>query len=426
MALRDTLAAPFVVEPSNGHTHTFVFLHRFPPTTTDDELPAKVLASKRTKSHKTLAAQFPTVRWVFPFAKTGARPYGNLTATDKAAVGLLPSSTPYITQVLLQEARRIGGLQNVILGGQGETAVAAHEAMGSFPEISAVVRNKGELAISEFLNETLRSPLWEDPLVDPKLAGFVAMHGEGREVTRDISAYGVASKLDNTKDTKVNTSIVANTKHRFIRGGFKVTTATWDGRRIDEVAEFLEGLGVYRVVDEKERESKETLAPKDRQKKEDDQDEFEKTARDKYLEELAKDKKENETLITQVRRRIEADKATRQYRLDREREARKAREEAEAKAKEEGKAGSIAGDSQDSIFGGQEVEVSPKRHPAKKRKTKSNGRRLDEFDEKAWEDPRSATGDVSAARMRALGLVQDVAQGETVKEDSKETDVIDG
>ncbi|GAB1315476.1 hypothetical protein MFIFM68171_05686 [Madurella fahalii] len=96
MALRQKLSKPFVVAPSSesDHTHTVVFLHRFPESTADEELPSKVLSAKKTGNHKNLLEQFPTIRRVFPYLKTGARPYGDLTPQEKRTIGLVPGSTP--------------------------------------------------------------------------------------------------------------------------------------------------------------------------------------------------------------------------------------------------------------------------------------------------------------------------------------------
>ncbi|KAK0624123.1 hypothetical protein B0T14DRAFT_193393 [Immersiella caudata] len=197
-ALRQTLTKPFVVEPTMDHTHTVVFLHRFPETTTAAIIPSKVLSSRRTKNHKTLTKQFPSVRWVFPYAKTGPRPYADFTADDKDAVGLADANTrsPYITQILLQEAKRVGGLDKVVLGGQGETAIAAHESMACFPEITTAMRDE-ESAVEEFMKGTFYAPKWTDPAAHPKLAGFVGMHKDDGEVTRDAALRGVAAKARN-------------------------------------------------------------------------------------------------------------------------------------------------------------------------------------------------------------------------------------
>ena len=225
MALRQKLSKPFVVPPLSDHTHTVVFLHRFPESTSDEELPNKVLSAKRTRNHKTLQEQFPTVRWVFPFAKTGPRTYGNLTVQDKVAVGLANSSTPYIAQILLQEAKLVDGLDNVILGGQGETAVAGHEAMTSFPELGASLRSDVAQVV-KYLSTTFHSQSWTDLAMHPRLAGFVGMHAEAREVTRDVSSHSIASKVPNNPP-RINTSIVVNTPHCFIHGGYKTQTVTW-------------------------------------------------------------------------------------------------------------------------------------------------------------------------------------------------------
>jgi len=328
--------------------HTVVFLHRFPESVPDDQLPFKVLASKQTKNHKTLSEQFPNIRWVFPFAKTGARPYGNLSAADKVAVGLAPSSVPYITQILLQEAKLVGGLDKVIFGGQGETAVAAHDAMSSFPEWRPSAQSSATDA-AHFLQKTFYTPAWTDIAADPRLAGFVGMHAEDREPTRDISNYSIAKKTANSPP-RINTSIVVNTPHCFIHGGYRVTTATWDGRRIDDFAKFLANdVGVHREVEAVVvAPGDDLLTPRDRDKtlekpKDDGLNDVQ-----KYALELAKDKKENEALVEKIRRRIEADKVERKFRQAREREARAARElrtrqAAEAREPDKSESGDAAG-----------------------------------------------------------------------------------
>lgn len=60
--------------------------------------------------------------------------WSNLSAEEKRELGLTVPGVPYVTQVILQEAGRVGGLDKIILGGQGRTAEAAHDAMSSFPE----------------------------------------------------------------------------------------------------------------------------------------------------------------------------------------------------------------------------------------------------------------------------------------------------
>ncbi|KAK0716136.1 hypothetical protein B0H67DRAFT_554510 [Lasiosphaeris hirsuta] len=447
MALRQTLSKPFTVEPTTDHTHTVVFLHRFPEATSDADLPDKVLSAKCTKNHKTLREQFPGIRWVFPFAKTGGHPYGNLTAKDKAAVGLSATQarSPYITQILLQEAERAGGLDHVILGGQGETAVAAHEAMASFPEISAgTLRPRSEQLpygreVANFLRDTFHAPGWTDAVAHPRLAGFVGMHADSREVTRDIARYGVASKAPNDAPW-VNTSIVVNTPHCFIHGGYKVQTTTWDGRRIDDFARFLaEELGVYRAVDPQETQpgGKETLTPKDRsQQKELVEKKKELNDAQKHALAMAKDKKANEALADKIRRRIEADKVERKFRQDREYQARLAREAREAEAQAQAQAqGSSSTKGQSSSksqsrnpgFGpmddeddedhfdrseygvvhrrddddGDQLQYRPKKRSGKQ----PPGRRA--AGESEWETPSGVRGEMSEAQMRAFGLISE-------------------
>lgn len=324
MALRQKLVKPFVVDPAEGHSHTVVFLHRFPESTTDEELHNKVLSQKLTNNHKTLREQFPTVRWVFPFCKAHARPWNNLSAEDRVAVGMTLSSLPYITQIILQEAERAGGLNRIILGGQGETAEAAHEAMSSFPEARTnAYDNKEELAAFMWEKFTLTSA----NLDDLKLAGFVGMHAQDGQLTRDVKNFGMMTKGIPTKQ-KINATIIKNTPHRFIHGGYKLQTTTWDGKRIDDFAAFLMSIGVDRLPDSSQGQgSNETLTPKERPepgttrgKRIDAKDEL--NDKQKYALEIAKDKKAQEEQKQKALRRIEADKVERKIRQERERQKR--------------------------------------------------------------------------------------------------------
>ncbi|KXX77646.1 hypothetical protein MMYC01_205981 [Madurella mycetomatis] len=406
MALRRKLSKPFVVEPTLEHTHAVVFLHRFPESTSDEELPRKVLSAKRTRNHKTLREQFPGIRWVFPFAKTGARPYGNLSADDKTAVGMATTHrSPYITQILLQEAKRAGGLDRVILGGQGETAVAAHEAMASFPEIRSTLRNQPD-EVASYLRDTFHTPSWTDIATHPRLAGFVGMHAEEREATRDIANYGIASKEPNDPPL-VNTSIIINTPHCFIHGGYKVQTTTWDGRRIDDFAKFLAvDLGIYRVADPEGQPGRnETLTPKDRREQKQAESKEELNDAQKYALELAKNKKENEALVKKIRQRIEADKVERKFRQQRERQARGI---LSYNADAQIPSGSAKGGDDDDVVhrdggeGGYENEVP--RLPKRPRKQLPGRRAAGDAD---WETPSGIRGEMGEARMRAFGLISD-------------------
>lgn len=324
MALRQRLARPFVVDPAEGHSHTVVFLHRFPESTTDQELRNKVLSEKLTRNHKTLREQFPAVRWVFPFCKAHARPWNNLSAEDRTAVGMTLSGLPYVTQVILQEAERVGGLDRIILGGQGETAEAAHEAMSSFPEAKASAYSSDEeLAAFLWDNFTLTSA----SLDNFKLAGFVGMHAQDGQLTRDVKNFGMMTKGIPTKQ-KINTTIIKNTPHKFIHGGYKLQTATWDGKRIDDFATFLVSIGVDRLVDSNQGQaSNETLTPKERPepgaakgKRIDGKDEL--NDMQKHALQVAKEKKANEEQKQKALRRIEADKVERKIRQERERQKR--------------------------------------------------------------------------------------------------------
>ncbi|KKY30831.1 putative phospholipase carboxylesterase [Diaporthe ampelina] len=326
MALRQRLVRPLVVDPADtsSHSHTVVFLHRFPESTTDDELRNKVLSEKLTRNHKTLREQLPTVRWVFPFCKAHARPWNNLSAEDRAAVGMTLGSLPYITQVILHEAERAGGLDRIIVGGQGETAEAAHEAMSSFPEAKAsAYDNEEEMAAFMWDNFTLTSA----HMGDLKLAGFIGMHAQDGQLTRDVKNFGMMSKGIPTTQ-KTNATIIKNTPHKFIHGGYKLQTSTWDGKRIDDFATFLVSLGVDRLTDsDRGKPSNETLTPRDRPdpaaakgKRIDAKDEL--SDMQKYALELAKQKRAEDAQKQKVLQRIEANKVERKIRQERERQKR--------------------------------------------------------------------------------------------------------
>lgn len=324
MALRQRLTKPLVVDPADDHSHTVVFLHRLPESTTDQELRSKVLSEKLTRDHKTLREQFPTVRWVFPFCKAHARPWNNLSAEDRLAVGMTLGSLPYVTQVILQEAERAGGLDRIILGGQGETAEAAHEAMSSFLEAKAsAYDSEEELAAFMWENFTLTTT----NLNDLKLAGFVGMHAQDGQLTRDVKNFGMMSKGIPTKQ-RINATIIKNTPHKFIHGGYKLQTATWDGKRIDDFAAFLASLGVDRIANSNQGQgSNETLTPKERPdpaamkgKRIDAKDEL--NDMQKYALQVAKEKKAKDEQKQKALRRIEADKVERKMRQERERQKR--------------------------------------------------------------------------------------------------------
>jgi hypothetical protein len=144
---------------------------------------------------------------------------------------------------------------------------------------------------------TPSTPSWTDIASDPRLAGFVGMHAEDREPKRDVTSYSIARKTPNNNPPRINTSIVANTPHCFIHGGYKVQTATWDGRRIDDFARFLaEVVGVHREVDPKElvKEGREELTPLDRTIQPEKEKDDGLTEAQKYALEVAKEKKANE------------------------------------------------------------------------------------------------------------------------------------
>lgn len=329
MSLRQNLTKPLVVEPTDEHTHTVVFLHRFPVETTEEELSQKVLARKLTKNHKSLQEQFPAVRWVFPHAKAHARHWSNLSADDKAELGLNMGGLPYITQIVIQGSRLVGGLDRVILGGQGETAEAAHEAMTSFPEPSKTQRANPE-GITEFIQEYFQS--WTEM---SQLAGFVGMHAEGGTVTRDVKNFDIVSRPKLPRARTISGTIVANTPHKFIQGGYKVQSTGWDGKRIDDFTCFLTEIGVRRteasVINKHSDFGIGQLTLKDRSGsqhrhiKADAKDGLNDVQKHALL--VMKEKKATEENRKTILQRIDADKVERMIRQERLMQARLALEE---------------------------------------------------------------------------------------------------
>ncbi|KAK8054006.1 alpha/beta-hydrolase [Apiospora saccharicola] len=343
MALRTNLTAPFVVSPLVDHTHTVIFLHRLPATADDKALRAKVLSSKQTKDGKTLRLQFPTVRWVFPHAKlhnNSDKYWSDLTPEDCTAAGLeLGHGRPYISQLILQEAQRAGGLDKVVLGGQGETALAAHDALDRLRQTM-----EGYTATSimqAFVEAQMDAHM---PGLQPwKLAGYVGMHPDNDQTTRDQRDFWLVSKFSGgeggdeqkpaaarTVKNNINNSIIRNTPHEFIRGGYNEISATWDGRRIDEFAEFLANIGIARGDPGTVSHTIPTpspfrpkpvsgpiQAPSSTKPNHSNKDEM--SAQQKHAEEVKQQKRRDEEAKKRILRQIEDDKEERRLRQERER-----------------------------------------------------------------------------------------------------------
>ncbi|KAK9771741.1 hypothetical protein SCAR479_11529 [Seiridium cardinale] len=246
MSLVQQLSKPVAIGPTGDHSHTVVFLHRFPAETTRQELGYKVLAKKKVSVSTTLQNQYPTIRWVFPFPKlhlikqrSRASHWENLSPSDITELELEDKGIPYITQIIIREAHMVGGLDKIIVGGQGEAAIAAHAAVNRIPEIPSGVRNKPE-DLRNFIQRTFPGS-WTD-ISQFKLAGFVGMHGVNDGSTPDQRTYLLVSRFWNKGSVRDN--IVVNTPHKFIHGGIKKPDDRNDGIRILEFAEFLESIGV--------------------------------------------------------------------------------------------------------------------------------------------------------------------------------------
>ncbi|KAK8115944.1 alpha/beta-hydrolase [Apiospora sp. TS-2023a] len=343
MALRQNLTAPFVINPLVDHTHTVIFLHRLPATDDDKALRAKVLSSKQTKDGKTLRLQFPTVRWVFPHAKlhnNSDKYWSNLTPEDCTAAGLgLGPGYPYISQLILQEAQRAGGLDKVVLGGQGETTLAAHDALDRLRQTMEGYATPS--AMHTFIEAEMMAHV---PGLQPwKLAGYVGMHPDNEQTTRDQRDFWLVSKFSRgegvdeqqpvvarTVKNNINNSIIRNTPHEFIRGGYKEVSATWDGRRIDEFAEFLANIGIARGDPgtishtiptpppfRPKPVSGPIQAPPSMKLNHSNKEEM--SAQQKHAEEVKQQKRRDEEAKKRILRQIEDDKEERRLRQERER-----------------------------------------------------------------------------------------------------------
>ncbi|KAK7931549.1 Acyl-protein thioesterase [Apiospora marii] len=360
MALRQNLTEPYVVKPLSDHTHTVIFLHRFPESTDDKTLRTKVLSTKLTKDGKTLRLQFPTVRWVFPHAKLhddgNDKHWNDLTPEDCAAAGLeLGPKAPYVAQLILQEAQRAGGLDKIVLGGQGETALAAHAALNRLRQTMSGYAP--DSAMHAFVTAQMEAHL---PGLEPwKLAGYVGMHPDDKQTPRDQRDYWLVSKFTggkcdgdeqpvpdtvSTGNSNINDRIVRNTPHEFIRGGYKNTSPIWDGERIDDFAEFLARIGIARGEPGKAAYAASlNLRPKPAlgpiqapSAKPKDSNKGELSAQQKYAQEVKEQKKRDEEYRKRILLQIEDQKAERKLKQERERVGRFFAEQAALERKARG------------------------------------------------------------------------------------------
>ena len=154
------------------------------------------------------------------------------------------------------------------------------------------------------------------------MGGFVGMHAKDGPATRDESDYLLSRRTSSGRI--VNHSILRQTPHKFIRGGYKTQTITWDGPRIDAFAWFLTSLGIKREGYEEDLPSTDpsALAPKQRPVEEKKDTKPELTPQQRHMNEIKADKKANEETRRLILLRIEEDKRNRRYRKERERAAR--------------------------------------------------------------------------------------------------------
>jgi hypothetical protein len=270
------------------------------------------------------------VRWVFPHAKLHdgpergrdyKSPWSGLSPEDIAVLEPEDTGVPYITQIILREATLIGSLDKIIVGGQGETAVAAHDAITSFPEITSFLGQKPD-AVQEFIPKHLPGQATE--LGQPRLAGFVGMHAPNKVTTRDQRGHWLTTQFSSRK--KVNECIVTNTHHQFIHGGFKTTDHSGDGCRIDEFEAFLASAGVVRAdqVPITNQPKPKKLGPVQAPETQDDEKaaklQHELSERDKHLGLIKKQKAQTKEAHERAMMRIRDDRIERRVRKERQRQ----------------------------------------------------------------------------------------------------------
>ncbi|KAI1857813.1 uncharacterized protein JN550_013011 [Neoarthrinium moseri] len=230
---------------------------------------------------------------------------------------------PYITKIVLREAKLAGNLNRVIVGGQGETAIAAHGAITSFPEMPDGLSAQS-LDGQRFIDSALHSSSTE--LSQLRLGGFVGMHGQGDEATRDQRTLWLMSKFANKQ--KINDTIVLNTPHEFIHGGFKNPNSPGDGTRIDDFAAFLSSIGVPRTEKSPtvHRKVERKIGPLSAADTLDSQSaevaarlKHELTEQEKHQQRLKKQKQADSEARERVRQKIEDDKLDRKDREERQR-----------------------------------------------------------------------------------------------------------
>ncbi|KAI1499754.1 hypothetical protein F5X99DRAFT_430358 [Biscogniauxia marginata] len=251
MSLLEKLAPPLVVEPTKYHTHTVIFLHLFKQDTDEAEVRQKVLSEKRTKNGKILRKQYPSIRWVFPHAKLhpdlgNGQPdsdyWGNLTPEDKEALGMKTDiEIDYINNIIRKEAKRVGGTNKVFLGGIGIGCAAASNALKAFKPFRYDIADSLPKYEKLFVRSVFHNRSWAR-LADVQLAGFIGMQKYDAKPNNDVVDFWL-SKKTYLRPT-VHQTLLKNTPHTFIRGGYKYTNDKWDGHRIDMFSRFIGDLGV--------------------------------------------------------------------------------------------------------------------------------------------------------------------------------------
>ncbi|KAI0016990.1 hypothetical protein F4780DRAFT_757134 [Xylariomycetidae sp. FL0641] len=269
MADVTTLRRPWVITPTSKHTHTVVFLHQQNPDASAVKQFKRLLSEKKTKNGVTLREQFPSVRWVFPRAKlftengdslTGTKVWTEVSEADLARLDLLDQTgrsdtigRRYITGVVSKEAGLVDHTDKLILGGIGTGSEAAFEVLRQFPGFCQQTSKSGFLESCARGNEPkdgrIRVRFGNDywaKVEDVKFGGFFGMLGYDAKPTGEERDSWVLTTHMQGKIT-VQGELFENTPNRFIRGGYRYTKENWDGHRVDEFADFLSEIGVYRI-----------------------------------------------------------------------------------------------------------------------------------------------------------------------------------
>lgn len=157
------------LDPSNPHTHSFIFLHGL--GSTGNRFGSSFLTS-RDSDYKTLQESLPGCKFIFPTAKKNRSTVFKRTRVNQwfdkysldsplqreyLMVDGLRESTQFIHEIIRQEADRVGAA-NIFLGGISQGCACALHVLLTFEEkLGAFVGLSGYMPFQHDVNEILSS-----------------------------------------------------------------------------------------------------------------------------------------------------------------------------------------------------------------------------------------------------------------------------